>query len=61
MNRTRVIGIAMFVIGLALLIMAMQPPRRTLMMIAGGLFMLSGMLRLIRGGRVPPGPPSPPG
>ena len=60
MNRLRAIGIAMFVIGLALVIMGAQPPRRTLMIIAGALFMLSGMLRLVRSSRMPPGPPPPP-
>ncbi len=60
MNRIRITGIVMLVIGLALLVVGAGPPRRTLTIIAGALFMLSGVLRLVRASRMPPGPPVPP-
>ena len=62
MNRVRITGIVMLVVGLALVVLGVRPPQRTLTIIAGVLFVISGVLRLLRASRLPPGgPPAPPG
>ena len=58
MNRNHGAAIAMMVIGLALIVIGTRTPQRTLSMIAGGLFILAGILRMVRGSRTPPAPPA---